>query len=458
MWLAKQFGFRLIVIGPVGAIEDGWRKEAAQYRVEILSYISYQSLRSKRGFQPKHGLLDRHDNVTEGGIHQVHFAPTQLYLDLVEQGVMLICDEIHNIKNNSDQYKACTALMKPIISGGGRSRFGLLSGTPIDKEEQAVNLMRLIGYIRAHRLHNYDRVNQTIVLEGAQELIDACRFINADETNRVLAQIPATKKTMSHLIYTLYIRVVKTSISGGMVRPEPDEQLYDVKNGFYNMTVRRGQQLHEAVNALIRATNFDERTGTVDWRGGNIGAVTPALVQGENAKVDDMARVTTQILMNDPRAKVIISVNYTSTIDDLKTLLVFYHPLALYGETPAKKRGALISDFNDNPARRVLIMNTAVGAFGISLYSPAPNSPRYMLISPSYHLLQLTQAAARINGPGMISPATVRMFYGRDEREAKILDALARKTVVLKGTLEDAVINTLTLPGDYQAEYETPAN
>lgn len=124
-YVTLKFGFRLLIICPIIA-QDVWRRTAAEYGVPVLDIISYQSLRSQTGRQPKHGFLNRHDNNTEGGIHQVNFSPTRSYLDLVDQGIMVVCDEIQNIKNNSAQYKACNALIRPIIEGGGRSRFGLL--------------------------------------------------------------------------------------------------------------------------------------------------------------------------------------------------------------------------------------------------------------------------------------------------------------------------------------------
>ena len=133
LWLAKMFGFKLLIVCPVIVI-DVWRKAAAEYGVELIDVISYQTLRSQKNRQPKHGLLHRHDNTTYGGVRQVHFSPTQEYLNMVEHGTMVVCDEFQNIKNNSNQYKACTALINPIVTGGGRSRFALLSGTPIDKE------------------------------------------------------------------------------------------------------------------------------------------------------------------------------------------------------------------------------------------------------------------------------------------------------------------------------------
>lgn len=455
LWLAKRFKFPLIVIGPVTALEE-FKRVAQEYGVEMLCAVSYQSLRSKRGIQPKHGLLYRHDNLTEGGVKQVHFTPTPYYVDLIRRGAMLVCDEIHNIKNNSAQYKASSALIREIITGGGRSRFALLSGTPFDKEEHATNLLRLIGYVRSPKMYRYDHVSQTIILQGMQELIDACRSINAAETDRLLQEIPPTRKKMTHLAYTLYIRVVKTGISGAMAPPVRDAALYSVGNGFFTMTGQHGQQLHDALAAFARAVNYNDRTREVDWQARNIGDVTPAMVRVENSKVDDFARVATGILMEAPENKVIISVNYTSTIDELATLLIFYNPIILHGQTPKAKRGILVKEFNENPARRLFIMNTAVGGVGISLYSPTHNFRPHMLISPSYKLADIVQASARVYGPGAHCPATVRMFYGRNggEQEANILEAIARKTQVLKGTLEDIVTRDMVLPGDYQAFYE----
>jgi hypothetical protein len=289
-----------------------------------------------------------------------------------------------------------------------------------------------------------------------QELIDACRFINPDETDRVLAQIPLVKGQMNHMCYTLYTRVVKANISGAMAAPTDIRGTFDVKNGFYNMTAERGDQLRRAIDELANAVRFNERAGTAQIGADNIGAVTIALVHIENAKVDDFARVATQILMADRNNKVIISVNYTSTIEEIKNLLLFFNPLVLNGKIPAQRRGNIVSQFNENPDKRILIMNTAVAGVGISLYSTLTNSHRWMLMSPSYKLLDVTQAAARIWGPGMISDAFVRMFYGRGAggMETRILTALARKTQVLKGALEDVVIRDLVLPGDYLAETE----
>ena len=455
LWLAKQFGFRLLIVCPVTMIEI-WKTTAAEYGVPVIDIISYQSLRSQRDHQPKHGYLERFDNVTEGGTRQVNFAATRAYLTLVEQGIMVVCDEIQNIKNSSAQYKACNAMLTPIITAGGLSRFALLSGTPFDKEEHAINLLKLIGYIRAHRLFVYIQETRELILEGMQELIDACHAINAAVTDEILAEIPLVKSKMTHLAFTLYTRVVKAGISGAMPTPTTITGRFDVGNGFYNIDHERAINLQAAIDELAGAVRFNERAGTAQIRADNIGAVTLALVHIENAKAFDMSRVATTILQQNPRNRVVISVNYNSTVEELRSLLLPLNPLILTGSIPAKKRGNIVRTFRENPANRLLIMNTAVGGVGISLHDTTGEWPVSMLISPSYKLLEVTQAAARIYRDGTASDAVVRMFYGKGDgmSERNILTAMARKTQVLKGTFDDTVTTDLILPGDYKSEIE----
>ena len=79
-----------------------------------------------------------------------------------------------------------------------------------------------------------------------------------------------------------------------------------------------------------------------------------------------------------------------------------------------------------------------------------------MLISPSYKLLEIIQAASRIYRDGTMSDAFVRIFYGKDTLgvESGILQALARKTSVLKGVIDEHLNNYLLLPGEYPNEQE----
>lgn len=454
LWIAQQFGFPLLIVCPVIMI-DVWTRITTEYGIPVIAIISYQSLRSRKMHQPKHGLLTRHDTMTERRVRQLSFTPTPEYLHLVENGLMVICDEIQYIKNNSGQYKACNALLQPIVSRGGLSRFGLLSGTPFDKFEHAINLLRLIGYIRSNRLYTTDRTSHQLVLDGLQDLINACRLINAAETERILMATSLTKEAMPKLAYDLYTRIIKTDISGAMPIPVIPTR-FDIANGFFNISPATYARLQVALQQLAAAAVWVRQNETLEVTASNFGELTLALVAVENAKVEIFTRVATSILTASPNNKVIISVNYHTTIQGLVQSLGEYHPLVLTGLVKAKERGNIIHAFNTNPNYRLLIMNTQVGGIGISLHDTTGLYPRFMLISPSYKMLEIMQAAGRIYRAGTLSDAVVRMIYGNIPgiREDRILNILAEKSDVLSGVLELDVNPDLILPGDYPMEIE----
>jgi hypothetical protein len=331
----------------------------------------------------------------------------------------------------------------------------LLSAIPFDKEEHSINLLRLIGYIRHPRLYTYVGRPPQLRLEGLQELIDAANFIDPDKTRAVMAGIPLIKSMMTKLVYRLYSEVILDRIAGSM--PPPDiEATFDAKNGFYNINPANAARLAEGIAMLANAVGYVEGMAVAQIQAATIGVVTTALVKIETAKAYDIARVARSILTTHPTGKVIISVNYTDTLEFLRQALADYNPILLYGDVPPRRRHLLVRDFNTNLAKHVLIMNTAVGGHGISLHDTVGGAPRFMLLSPSYKLLEIAQATGRIYRDGTVSDATVRMFYGkgRGAQETNILTAMARKTNTAKGTVAGPAKDTLVLPGDYANDIE----
>ena len=144
------------------------------YRIKISLIVTYESLRSRKHDQPRHGLLTRIDELdtehkkdeqsnhsgTNSGTNRVQFAATPLFLQMCDEGLLLVFDEIQKIKNNSAQQKACQALVEPMqqrreeqvqqlqqrCQQPVQSYLGMLSGTPFDKEEHCTNF--LIAWIR----------------------------------------------------------------------------------------------------------------------------------------------------------------------------------------------------------------------------------------------------------------------------------------------------------------------
>jgi hypothetical protein len=80
-----------------------------------------------------------------------------------------------------------------------------------------------------------------------------------------------------------------------------------------------------------------------------------------------------------------------------------------------------------------LIAHPQVGGVSVSLHDVYGGFPRYMLIIPTYKLIEMLQAIGRIFRAGTLSKAFCRIVYAKAfGGEPKILLALANKSDVLQ--------------------------
>jgi superfamily II DNA or RNA helicase len=446
--IAVKYGFPIAVCCPKAAIAV-WDKVCQEYGIPVLFAIGYESLRSITGKQPKHQLLTRVD--TE---NRTYFTATEKFLEMARSGLLLVLDEIQHLKNDSDQYKACKALTMACRSVGGACRIGLISASPFDKEELAVNLIKLAGYIQHPKLFMYFREVAEIKFYGAQEFIDVCRAMNPTMTHQILTTYPVDHKNVPGLCYRLFVDILMPVIASSMPPLELETEK-DVKNGYYNMTPVDAEALNRAITELSQAARYNPLTQTYDSKNASWGAIQTAQIHSETAKIGIFARLTRQNLVSDPQCKVINCVNYINTIHTLARELAEFNPVIMYGETPQRERNRIIERFQTDPSCRLIIANTQVICESISLDDKVGNAPRYTYISPSYSILRLHQATGRTHRDGTRSKATIRFIYGKiGSRETSILNALSRKNKVLRETLTVQVEHGMKFPGEYEDEYE----
>lgn len=464
LYLALYFRFSLLVICPV-SVKNVWETQSKKYGVDLIDVISYQSLRSINGVQPKHGLLNRYDLVTPKKIMKAKFEPTQKYLKMVENGILVILDESQYAKNNSEQYKSCRSLLKPIVDPNEDvktivSRFGILSRTPIDKEEQILNFLRMTGFIRSSQLYSYNSKTNKVSSLGFDELKESCLFYNPVLTNQILnspefSNVLGDKKKLNYLVFILYNKVIKKAISGSMSAAPKDSLIHSVMNGFFNIRGENEKELIKAIAVLKKAVKYRNPDEDVEISKDSFGNITTSLKKIEESKAADIARVCREILEANDDNKVIVALNFTSSLETINKLLSDYNPLILQGSTKEKNRGPLIDSFNEDKNYRVLIMNLKTGGMGISLHDTVGDSPRFMIISPSYDTLAILQASGRTVRDKVQSDTFTKIFYGSNDSaiETNILNALARKSAVTKAIVEDDN-SEIPFPVDYKSWYE----
>jgi len=236
--LSRLAGFKNVVVICPATVEAKW-KNMTKFGLNLFKVISYQSLRSRKGCKPSHGLLKRIDNDDEETI----FTPTETLQKIVTEGTLFVFDEAQNIKNKNDQWFACKTISTYLLKYGPNSRFILLSGTPIDKEEHAINLMNMMGFIRAGRLYTYNKEERNLKLQGAQELIDYCKYVNPEKTTEFLRNNRISEFNVKHICYQLFQQIIKTSITSSMSVPKSTYGI-DCKNGYFNIKDEEGKELN----------------------------------------------------------------------------------------------------------------------------------------------------------------------------------------------------------------------
>jgi hypothetical protein len=453
----------IIVFCPLAAREN-WMVNAALYGVQIYNLpetggvITYDTLRSRKGHQPKHGLLTRDDSG-----ESPNFYATTLFTQIVRAGVLLIFDECQKLKNTSDQYRATKALMRQFYTVGGRSRAAFLSGTAMDKQEHAVNFLRMVGFIEQRNL--YSKVRGETRFKGVEDLLTWAQRINPQALDEFMInnKFRATHSGSVEYVFNLFVSVIKPGIMSIM----PSLQLQkDIKNGYYILTPDEEQEYRLAIHDLANATRYNPRTDTVITTKENMGTVTKALMRLQQTKIPAMIRVVREKIatpMFDANGNrltpkfILFADYYEGVIDRLMEELAEFDPVELTGRLPEYRRNENISRFQEPNANcRLLIGNPLVGGLAVNLHDTTGLFPRFMYIMPGYRINELHQATGRIARLGLIGKATIRFFYGLcGVRENNILNALARKGETMqKVHLEQGA----KFPNEYENEVEGGAN
>jgi len=448
----------VIVVCPLRARKT-WQDVFSTYGVptyqlpETGGIITYNTLRSRKGYQPKHGLLAR-DDSGEG----TQFYPTALLVRILQAGALIIFDECQKLKNTSDQHKAVKAIMRQFYAVGGSSRAGFLSGTAMDKPEHAVNFMRMVGFISSRNL--YSKIRGEVRQEGVQDLHQWASRIDADATSQFIAMNPfqATRTAATDYVFDLFEQIIKPGVMSIMPGLNMEK---DIKNGYYVLPAEDEREYRAAISDLAGAVRYNSRTESVVMTKENMGSVTTALMRIQRAKKRGLVRIVRES-SNTPKwgpsgeqltTKFILFSDYYEVIEYLLEELKEYNPVALTGNLTEKKFNENMAMFQEPSSRcRVIIGNPLVGGLAVNLHDITGLFPREMYIMPNYRVTDTHQAAYRVYRDGTVGLSKVRMFYGLSgAKENSILSAVAKKGEVLQKVHRE---QGAKFPNEYENVYE----
>ena len=468
----------VIVICPV-SVAPKWKHMKDEYGLPLDAVLSYQGLRSNKFKQPKHGFLHRRDLSEfvpdEFGImiekEKVEFSPTPLYKDMVKEGLLLILDEIQHIKNVSVQFHAASEMIREITvskienagfpipqqagnqpirfrvkqgddfrAEGTKSRVLLLSGSPMDKKEHALHLFRSLGIMLSDRVAHQNIHTRELEWRGMREIHTFCSLLSENQC----PQKPFFE-SFEKYSFTLFQGNFKPSCTSYMLPPRSNFNV-DKRNAYYNVDAAN----FDGVNVNLNNTDL----------GGAMAAVMRSLQIIETGKISLFARIARQALTQSSNTKVVIAVNFSETIEDLRQLLQDFDPLILRGSTTVRNRGQLLRDFEEASTRkRLIIANLTVASSGIDLDDKHGSFPRHAFVSPNYSTITSYQFGFRFLRADTKSNTRVHFVFAKHEGKSKddsadivevrVLNALALKSGVMKEVTEEQALDHVVFPGDH---------
>lgn len=450
--IVQQGGFKhMLVIGPVSA-EGAWDAICTEFGITNVSFISYAGLAARTNVKLKHPFLVREDFKDDAGNKKVSFKITETFATMVSEGLMLVIDECHRVKNkDSGNSKAVKVMTSYISRTGARSRFVFLSATPFDKPEHAKTIFGLIG-VSSKKLYGKAFTGDWEWKKlGLGQIVDYCRELNSEMTNIIVSNNEfmldnePTAKAVTQMCYDLYTEVFVPAVVRSMVKPPlPIELEPEYRNLFMNMTPEEHVIYMKAVNEYSNYVN-EKRSGII---GGDVHKAV------ELSKLPSTIRTIQHFHRLYPNAKIIVYQNHKESIVRLQQEFAQYNPLIYSGDaklTKKKDRKSIVAKFNEpNLNHWLFFASTKAGGESISLHDRDGRFPRIMLLSPSFFFIESVQAAGRTDRIDLASKTFIYFLYGGSEGlELKYINTTVAKSKNTKGTLQKEAQEKTVYPGDY---------
>jgi len=492
MTIYKKGGYkRGLIIAPASVVQK-WRDLALHYGLEGLEVHSFNEMSgSKIGNNTKVGHLIRRCNsdLLGGDSDEAKHAVTSLFRSYVQKGILVIIDEIQNIKNKGTaKTSACKEIICAIknaytqTNGSCKSRALLISGSPIDHHKQVEQFFKTVGIMTSNQFTQfnigaYSRARKASsdvnpsdignIEKGLSEIRMFCNQYDQYETNEI--RDSDVKRNSIMECYEYFVRIIKPWISSYMVVVGNPHVVHKY-NGHYDLTP--GMDLSIACNnpqfvllnkgirlikqSICRRSPDDGHTITSIEV---LAQMQRGLSMVETAKIPLLVQLVKETAKKKPMCKIVVACNFTSTIDDLVSELSEFSPRVLNGSVPAKHRQQVLKPFQEpNLNSRLLIGNLHVLSSGIDLDDKYGDYPRICFVNPNYHTIDLYQFSYRfLRSTDTKSDSEINLVYVKNSVEQHLISALVKKGTVMKTvTIEQANEANVVFPCDYPEKIAEP--
>ena len=355
---------------------------------------------------------------------------------------MIVLDEAHGAKNDSKFTRAFAALAKrwpvPLL---------LISGTPMDKREQAVHLIRSMGYPDLFTVEGGEYVPGPDMARLTAWLTEK-GIISRDKEMAAMDALsqrqPCSKEKLAvvektfHLLFTNRILGRTRFAMTSTVRAPQPVPLY--------VTPKSDGDAEEAKIASDKLDSLRPsfEKGQPEFQPGNrdFAKIVSALIAIESVKSEPLGELLARRYA-DPDSGDTRFVVFFQHVKPLRRVADALEAngvpasdiLFVPGEKTPARRAPMIEAFQKRDGPRFFLATHDSCSVGVSLHDVC-GQRREMYLTPTYRFMIMLQSMARTNRHGGLSESPLRVVYVRtaDGRtaEQKMIESIHRKFAVLE--------------------------
>lgn len=428
--------------------------------------------------------------------HEHTFAPSKWWMQYCSDEdhiVLLVIDEAHFAKNNSVQNNAVAALIRGVTRAAamrpdGLSYFMFLTSTPMDRETQAANYFKLMGYtdpVMHDDMFIESDVRSVFKCFEEARLYNEKRAIEIGLEKKIIStrsggrygESRATITNPAHVTFQLWLECVLSEIQFVIVSMSP-RQLW---NGFFDIHDRNDRRMFRKAHHTLKMARALAEQGKTDQ---SMKLMSEGHLLADAGMVGTIARVVIEGLTNHPNRRYIVAFQLIESVERFIQLLkeagfgpsdvgrvagINDHSV----ETDKRKVDAAnaqaIHDFqNDNI--KVIAGTFAMLSTGLDLHDLHGDRQRFTLFPGIYDITLEQQIAGRSARFGSRSVPQIFICYPKNTGAdiQKIYTSNVRKSVVMTKALESIQKGGLSendmkyyrsvtrLPGAYDRYIELP--
>ncbi len=298
---------------------------------------------------------------------------------------LVVLDEAQRIKNS---HSSTAQSIRSIA----RSRSWALTGTPI--ENSTDDIVGIFEFLSSGLL--------SLGMSARQISAEVRDFILRRTKDTVMSQMPPKLMRDAELDLT-------SEQSESYIRAEEDGIVRLNEMG-HSITI---QHVFELVLRLKQICNFDPATGA-------------------SSKMERLVADLGEVAASGQKA--IVFSQWVKSLKQISAGISEHQPLEYHGGIPSNKRDAILAEFRENPARRVLLMSYGAGSVGLNL-----QFCRYVfLFDRWWNPAVEDQAINRAHRIGVSGSVTVTRMLTIGTIEERINQVLEEKRELFQSILGDA--------------------